>query len=87
MELVEALASKIEMSKADADRALHALVEIITSELKRGGEIAISGFGTFLVRNRAARAGINPKTGQKIQIAATKTPKFRAGKGLKDAVK
>ena len=66
---------------------MDAVFETITNALAKGEEVAISGFGNFLVKRRTARVGVNPRTGQKIQINETKTPKFRAGKGLKAAVK
>ena len=73
--------------KKQAVAAVEAVFEIITKELSKGGEVAITGFGTFRAVRRAARMGVNPKTGEKIQIAASVKPKFKAGKGLKDAVK
>lgn len=86
--LVEALmkAADIEVKK-QAATAIDAVFDIITKTLARGEEVAITGFGTFRVAKRAARMGINPKTGEKIQIAASIKPKFRAGKVLKEAVK
>ena len=86
--LAEALmqAAKIE-HKSQAREIVDAVVDIITKSLSRGEEVAITGFGTFRVVKRAARMGVNPKTGAKIQIAAAVKPKFRAGKALKDAVK
>lgn len=87
-ELVEKLMGKAGgASKAEAERYLESFVDIVTSTLKGGDEVAISGFGTFLPKKRAARQGVNPKTGEKIQIAAMTVPKFKAGKGLKDALK
>jgi DNA-binding protein HU-beta len=90
-ELVDALASATGMTKADAGRAVDALFDtdkgVIAKALRRGNRVQITGFGTFERKNRKARTGRNPRTGQTIQIAATKTPSFRAGKGLKDAVK
>jgi len=87
-QLVDAVmaASGIE-SKASAKAAVDALFDTITKQLANGEEVAVAGFGSFKVSNRAARAGVNPKTGEKIQIAATTVPKFKAGKALKDAVK
>ena len=73
-------------TKAEAHRAVEAVFDTITKTLGRGEEVAISGFGTFRVAKRAAREGRNPKTGEKIQIAASIKPKFRAGKALKEAV-
>ena len=90
-ELVDALASATGMTKADAGRAIDALFDtdngVIAKALKRGNRVQITGFGTFERKRRKARTGRNPRTGQTIQIAATNTPSFRAGKGLKDAVK
>ncbi len=85
--VVSALSDKTGMSKKDAEMALTALLDIITDELQSGGTVAFTGFGTFSTSKRAARQGVNPATGEKIQIAATTVPKFKAGKGLKDAVK
>ena len=79
-------AAEIE-TKAAAHRAVEAVFDSITKSLGRGEDVAITGFGTFRVAKRAARQGRNPKTGETIQIAASVKPKFRAGKGLKDAVK
>jgi DNA-binding protein HU-beta len=89
-ELVDALASSTGMTKADASRAVDALFSpdggVIASALRGGKRVQITGFGTFEAKQRKARTGRNPRTGQTIQIAATKTPGFRAGKGLKDAI-
>ena len=87
MELAEAVHAKIGGTKKTAEDAVDGVFETIMAVLGKGNEVSISGFGTFLVKNRAARAGVNPRTGEKIQVAATKTPKFRAGKALKAAVK
>lgn len=88
MELAEGIAAKTGMSRGDAEKALAAMVEVVTEQLKAGNEVSITGFGNFSVSARAARTGVNPQNPtQKIQIAATKVPKFRAGKGLKDAVR
>lgn len=87
MEFIEALANKTGMSKSDAEKAVNGFVEVVMSQLKSGQEVNITGFGSYSVTERAARQGVNPKTGQRIQIAATKSPKFKAGKGLKDAVR
>lgn len=86
--LVEAVmnAAKLE-TKKQAHDIVETIFETITKTLSRGEEVAISGFGTFRIARRAARAGINPRTGAKIQIAASVKPKFRAGKALKEAVK
>lgn len=85
-ELVDAVAEKSELSKADAKRAIDAFVESVTDSLKDDGEVSLIGFGTFKVSARAARTGRNPQTGAEIQIAASKVPSFKAGKALKDAV-
>ena len=86
-QLIDAMAGKADISKKAAGDALDALLDAITSTLKSGGSVALTGFGTFKTSDRAARQGVNPATGEKIQIAATTVPKFSAGKGLKDAVK
>lgn len=90
-ELVQSLASKTDMTKADAQRSIDALFNtkdgIMTSALKKGDRIQITGFGTFETRKRKARTGRNPRTGKEIKIGATTTPSFRPGKALKDAVK
>ena len=85
-ELVDAIAAKTELSKKDAEKALKAFVDVVTDELKKGGKIQLVGFGTFEVSERAAREGRNPLTGEPMKIAASKAPKFKAGKALKDAV-
>lgn len=89
-DLVDALASSTGMTKADASRAIDALFApedgVIAKELKKGTRVQITGFGTFEAKHRKARMGRNPRTGEQIKIAATKTPGFRAGKGLKDAI-
>ena len=84
---VEAVASKTDMTKADTERFLEAFIDEVTTQLQGRNEVAFTGFGTFSTSDRAARMGVNPKTGEKIQIAATTVPKFKAGKSLKDAVK
>ena len=87
-ELIDALATKLTVGKTEAEKILHGFVEVVTETLKAGQEVNISGFGAFVVTNRSARMGVNPqKPDEKIQIAATKVPKFRAGKNLKDAVR
>jgi DNA-binding protein HU-beta len=90
-ELVDALAEATGLTKADAGRAVDALFAtdggVIAKALKKGTKVQITGFGTFESKQRKARTGRNPRTGESIKIAATKTPGFRAGKGLKDAVK
>ena len=85
-ELIDAVASAADLSKADAGRAIDATVAAITDTLSKGGSLSLVGFGTFSVSERAARSGRNPRTGETIQIAAAKLPKFKAGKALKDAV-
>lgn len=85
-ELIDALADKTGSSKADADRNIAALIEIVTATLKKGDNVALVGFGTFEVRKRAARAGRNPATGEAIKIKASKAPAFKAGATLKAAV-
>lgn len=85
-ELVAAIAEKTELSKKDAEKALKAFVDVVTEELTKGEKIQLVGFGTFEVSERAAREGRNPQTGETMKIAASKTPKFKAGKALKDVV-
>lgn len=85
-ELVAAIAEKTELSKKDAEKALKAFTDVVAEELKKGEKIQLVGFGTFEVTERAAREGRNPLTGEKMQIKASKAPKFKAGKALKDAV-
>mgnify|MGYP001602695318 FL=1 len=85
-ELIDALATSTGSSKADADRNIAALVDIITANLKKGDNVALVGFGTFEVRKRAARNGRNPATGEAIKIKASKQPAFKAGATLKAAV-
>lgn len=85
-ELVDAIAAKTELSKKDAEKALKAFVDVVTEELKKGEKIQLVGFGTFEVSERAARTGRNPRTKEEMTIAASKAPKFKAGKQLKDAV-
>jgi DNA-binding protein HU-beta len=85
-ELIDAIAESAELSKNDAGRALDATIAAITKALKQGDSVTVVGFGTFVVRTRAARAGRNPKTREEIQIPASQNPVFKAGKALKDAV-
>ena len=85
-ELVRAIAAKSEATLKDAELALNAVLDTIVEELKNGEKIVLPGFGSFEVKCKAARTGINPKTKEKITIAASKAPTFKAGKGLKDAV-
>lgn len=86
-ELVAAVAENAGISKKDADKAVAAVIDSIVSALKADEKVQLVGFGTFEVRNRAARTGINPQTKQTITIAASKNPVFKAGKALKDAIK
>lgn len=85
-ELVEAVAEKAGLTKADADRAIKALSEVITEELVKGGKVAIPGFGTYSVGQRAAREGRNPQTGATVKIAASKSARFKAASALKAAL-
>lgn len=85
-ELIEAVAQSADISKAAAGRAVDGMVQAITQALKEGDQVTLVGFGTFLVRERAARTGRNPRTGESIDIKASKVPGFKAGKALKDAV-
>ena len=87
VELIAAVAEKTGLSKKDADKAVNATIQAITEGLKNDKKVQLVGFGTFEVRSRAAREGKNPATGEKIKIAATKVPAFKAGKSLKDYVK
>jgi len=85
-ELIDALSDKMGSSKADAERSIAALIEIVTDTLKKGDNVALVGFGTFEVRKRAARVGRNPATGAELKIKASKVPAFKAGATLKAAV-
>ena len=85
-ELVAAIAEKTELSKKDAEKALKAFTDTVAEQLKAGDKIQLVGFGTFEVAERAARTGKNPQTGEAINIPASKAPKFKAGKALKDTV-
>jgi DNA-binding protein HU-beta len=85
-ELIDAVAASAGLSKADATRAVEATLSTITGTLSRGDTVALVGFGTFAVKQRAARTGRNPKTGEEIRIPASKVPGFKAGKALKDSV-
>lgn len=87
IKLVNELADRADLTKRAADDALNAVIDIITESLSRGEKVTVTGFGTFLVRHRAARMGRNPQTGEPIHIPAQDTPAFRAGSNLKDAVK
>ena len=85
-DIVVAVSDAADLSKADAGRAIDALINVITKALKAGESVTLTGFGTFAVRTRAARQGRNPQTGATINIDASKNPGFKAGKALKDAV-
>ena len=85
-ELIAAVAEKAEISKKDAEKAVKAFTDVVSEELVNGGKIQLVGFGTFEVSERPAREGRNPRTGETMTIAATKTPKFKVGKALKDMV-
>jgi DNA-binding protein HU-beta len=85
-ELIDAIADAADISKAAAGRALDGMTDAITDALKKGDTVSVVGFGTFSVRERAARDGRNPRTGETIKIKASKNPAFKAGKALKDAV-
>lgn len=85
-ELIEAIADAADLTKADAGRALDGFIAAVTGALKKGETVSLVGFGSFVVKERAARQGRNPQTGNTITIAAAKIPSFKAGKALKDAV-
>ena len=85
-ELIAAVAEKAELSKKDAEKAVKAFTDVVSEELVNGGKIQLVGFGTFEVSESAAREGRNPKSGEVMNIPASKTPKFKAGKALKDMV-
>ena len=85
-ELIAAVAEKAEISKKDAEKAVKAFTDVVSEELVNGGKIQLVGFGTFEVSERPAREGRNPRTGETMNIPATKTPKFKVGKALKDMV-
>ncbi len=85
-ELIAKIAEGADITKASAGRALDSLIETVTTELANGGDVALVGFGTYKVNERAARTGRNPQTGAEIKISAAKVPTFKAGKALKDAV-
>lgn len=85
-DLINAIADKAELSKKDAELALKAFIDVTTEALSKGDKISLVGFGTFEVSERAARTGRNPKTGEAMEIASSKAPKFKAGKPLKEAV-
>ncbi len=85
-ELIAAMAEKAELSKKDSEKALKAFVDVVTEELVKGEKIQLVGFGTFEVSERPAREGRNPQTGETMEIKASKAPKFKAGKALKDII-
>lgn len=85
-ELIDAVAAAADLPKASASRAIDAMVDAIATALKNGEQVVLVGFGTFSVKERAARTGRNPQTGKPIDISAAKIPAFKAGKGLKDSV-
>ncbi|WP_020395833.1 HU family DNA-binding protein [Thiolinea disciformis] len=85
-ELIDAVSAKSGLTKADSDRAFKAMVDVVTEALAKGDQVSLIGFGTFLVRERKARTGRNPRTNETIKIDAAKIPAFKAGKALKDAV-
>ena len=85
-EMIDAVSAKSGLTKADADLAYKAFVEVISEELIKGEQVSLIGFGTFLVRERQARSGRNPRTGETISIESAKIPAFKAGKAIKDAV-
>jgi DNA-binding protein HU-beta len=85
-EFVAAVADAAKMSKAEGERAVDGFINVVSRQLRKGGEIRLVGFGTFEVRNRAASEGRNPRTGETIKIKASKLPRFKAGKALKDEV-
>ena len=85
-ELISAMSEKSELTKVDTEKALKAFIDTVTEELKNGGKVQLVGFGTFEVTERAERNGRNPKTGEAITIPASKSPKFKAGRSLKDAI-
>ena len=85
-ELIAAIAEQAEISKKDSEKALKAFIDVVTDQLKKGDKVQLVGFGTFDVAERAAREGRNPQTGEPMPIAASKAPRFKAGKALKDAI-
>jgi DNA-binding protein HU-beta len=86
-ELVDQVADRADLTKQDASRAVDAVLATVEDALRRGSEVSVSGFGKFHVSERGARVGVNPRTGERIQIAASRVPRFTAGSGLKSAVK
>ena len=86
-ELVDQVANRAALTKQDAAKAVDAVLDVVEDALSRGSEVTVAGFGKFHVSNRGARPGVNPRTGERIQIAASRVPRFTAGSGLKNAVK
>jgi DNA-binding protein HU-beta len=86
-ELIEQVAERADIKRSEAEAAVNALTETVKETLQRGGDVAITGFGKFSVAERGARQGVNPQTGERIQIAASKAPKFSAGADFKKALK
>jgi DNA-binding protein HU-beta len=86
-ELIEQVAERADIKRSEAEAAVNALTEVVKETLQRGGDVAITGFGKFSVAERGARQGVNPQTGERIQIAASKAPKFSAGADFKKALK
>jgi DNA-binding protein HU-beta len=86
-ELIDQVASRADIKRSEAEKALNALTDVVKETLQRGGDVAITGFGKFSVAERGARQGVNPQTGERIQIAASKAPKFSAGADFKKALK
>jgi DNA-binding protein HU-beta len=86
-ELIEQVADRADIKRSEAEAAVNALTEVVKETLHRGGDVAITGFGKFSVAERSARQGVNPQTGERIQIAASKAPKFSAGADFKKALK
>jgi DNA-binding protein HU-beta len=86
-ELIDQVAEKADIKRSEAERALNALTDTVKDTLQRGGDVSITGFGKFSVAQRGARQGVNPQTGERIQIAASKAPKFSAGADFKKALK
>ncbi|MFW0871351.1 MAG: HU family DNA-binding protein [Patescibacteria group bacterium] len=86
-DIVDHVAEKCDMTKADAERALECVVDLISSRLVQGDDVAIAGFGNFTTSQRAAREARNPRTGESVQVPAMRVPKFKPGKALKDAVR
>jgi DNA-binding protein HU-beta len=86
-ELIEQIADRADIKRTEAERAVNAITDVVKETLQRGGDVSITGFGKFSVAERGARQGVNPQTGERIQIAASKAPKFSAGADFKKAIK